>query len=199
MFVRIWDERSIEEHILARDGIEPLNSHYYATTYPRVYAAAERLFGSWGDAIEACGFDYNLIRKYRVWNKKSVITEIKKMQEQGAKLTSSNAQRNFKIVYMAAIHHYRSWGNAIHSAGLDYKKIRLRRSMSKEAIRQEILDLYQKGVDLSYCNIRKNYQYLLACGSKKLGEGSWAKARKVCGIHKNFRSQKKQESTQVFA
>ena len=47
MFQRRWTSEKIISHILAREGVEPLNSHYYATTYPDVYAAAERFFGSW--------------------------------------------------------------------------------------------------------------------------------------------------------
>lgn len=39
MFQRRWTSEKIISHILAREGVEPLNSHYYATTYPDVYAA----------------------------------------------------------------------------------------------------------------------------------------------------------------
>ena len=39
----------------------------------------------------------------------------------------------------------------------------------------------------AYSNIRKNHQYLLAYGMKKLGGGSWAEARRACGITENFR------------
>ena len=40
---------------------------------------------------------------------------------------------------------------------------------------------------MAYSNMRKNHQYLLAYGMKKLGGGSWAEARRVCGITENFR------------
>ena len=59
MLKKVWTPILVEEHILARVGREPLNSYYYATHYPRVYAAAERLFGSWREAITSCGLDYN--------------------------------------------------------------------------------------------------------------------------------------------
>ena len=35
--------------------------------------------------------------------------------------------------------------------------------------------------------MKENYLYLLAAGMKKLGNGSWAKARRVCGIRENYR------------
>ena len=88
---------------------------------------------------------------------------------------------------MAAIRYYKSWGKAVQAAGIDYSMIRERRSMSKLEIKNEIIRLFKAGVDLAYCNMRKNYQYLLAYGMKKLGEGSWDAARKVCGIKTNYR------------
>ena len=45
MFKRIWTAEMIESHIYStHSNKEPLNSHYYATTYPSVYAAADRIF-----------------------------------------------------------------------------------------------------------------------------------------------------------
>ena len=83
---------------------------------------------------------------------------------------------------MAAVKRFRSWGQAVRLAGIDYNEIRLRRSMSKSEIKREILNLFRKREDLSCTNIRANYQYLLAVGMKKLGGGSWDTARKTCGI-----------------
>ena len=50
-----------------------------------------------------------------------------------------------------------------------------------------IAHLHARNEDLAYPNMREKHQYLLAAGMKKLGDGSWAKARKVCGLHVNFR------------
>ena len=54
MFYKKWDDMAIINHIISKHGRKPLNSSYYATNYPAVYAAAERTFGSWKNAIEAC-------------------------------------------------------------------------------------------------------------------------------------------------
>ena len=88
---------------------------------------------------------------------------------------------------MAAVSRYKSWGNAVKAAGIDYGRVRLRRLMSKAEIRQGILDLYNSDVDLAYTNMRNDHLYLLAAGMKKLGNGSWAKARRKCGIRENYR------------
>lgn len=187
MFKKIWTPDMIRDIILSANGKEPLNSHYFSTTYPHVYAAAERIFGSWGNAITSAGLDYNAIRKYRSWNKMKILSTIKKRYRNGEPLTSQQVQNDFKALYMASIRHFKSWGGAIKMAGLDYNSIRIRRSMTEKQIRDEIQKLYNNGEDMAYSNMRKNHQYLLAYGMKKLGGGSWAEARRVCGIMENFR------------
>ena len=117
MFKKVWTAEMIESHIhMTHDNKEPLNSHYYATQYPSVYAAAERLFGSWGEAINACGFNYNEIRKYKVWNRSKVTETIREMAQAGKNISSQKAQKEHKSLYMAAIRYYRSWGKAVMAA-----------------------------------------------------------------------------------
>ena len=86
-----------------------------------------------------------------------------------------------------------NWGAAVSAAGIDYGKVRLRRMMSKAEIKKKILDLYDSGVDLAYPNMKEKHLYLLASGMKKIGNGSWTKARKVCGIRENFRQYARRE------
>ncbi|MBS1371627.1 MAG: hypothetical protein HPZ91_16915 [Lentisphaeria bacterium] len=187
MLKKIWTHSLVEEHILSRVGKEPLNAYYYATNYPRVYAAAERLFGSWREAITSCGLNYAEIRKYKAWSKSRIQAQIKKMAAANEPLSSLQVQHSDKPLYMAAVHHFKSWGKAVQSAGISYKKVRQRRSMTPDEAKEEILTLFRKGEDLAYPNMRKNHQYLLACGMKKLGNGSWVAARYACGIRINYR------------
>lgn len=182
-----WTPEAIKAHITARNEDEPLNSHYYAKKYPSIYAAAERIFGSWGNAIEAAGIDYISVRKYNVWTRQRILLIIREKFEAGEPLSSQYAQTYYKALYMACVHRFKSWGAAIEAAGLDYSKIRLRRKMTEEQIRDEIIQLYRSGEDLAYPNVRRKRQYLLAYGMKKLGGGSWARARQVCGITDNYR------------
>ena len=156
MFQRIWTPEMIKEYIISSNGKEPLNSHYYSTNHPSIYAAAERIFGSWGNAINAAGLDYNAIRKYKIWTRMRIVQTIRKKSKAGEQLSSQYIQNNCKSLYMAAVHHFKSWGQAIKASGLDYNKIRMRRSMTEEQIRAEIIRLYKSGEDMAYSNIRKN-------------------------------------------
>jgi hypothetical protein len=195
MIYQSWTPQAVRQHILSKDGIEPLNSHYHAVNYPDVYAAAERLFGGWQYAIESCGFDYDKIRKYKRWSKKIVLKEIKKLKAEGESLNSKNIQTQHRSLYLAALRRFGSWGNALEEVGINYKKVRKRRKMSKEDIEREILALAAKGEDLSYANMRKNHLYLLANAMRKVGEGSWLDALKKLGLPAK---RKKRKDAKIF-
>lgn len=197
MFKKIWSEESICWHIISRHGREPLNYYYYVKHYPDVHAAAERFFGGWKYAIEACGFDYSKIRKYQEWSRERVIEEIRDAYKRGKSLSSNYVQNNNKPLYMAAVKRFKSWGSAVRASGIDYKTIRLRRSMKPDEIKAEILKLAKKHEDLAYPHMRAKHQYLLAAAMKKLGNGSWAKAREVCGIKTNYRIPKRKRGKKV--
>lgn len=175
------------DHILERVGIEPLYSHYYATHYPRIHAAAVRVWGSWKEAIEACGLDYNEVRKHREWSSEQVLEKVRQLERDHSPLSSKYVQIAHRPLYMASIRRFKSWGETMKAAGLDYSQIRLRRKMSPEEIKKQILELYNRGESLAYPYMRKNYQYLLAAGMKHLGNGSWGEARCLCGITDNYR------------
>jgi len=182
MIYQSWTAHAIKQHILSNDGIEPLNSHYYAVNYPDVYAAAERMFGGWQYAIESCGLDYEKIREYKRWSKEKVLDEIKRLKAEKHSLNSKTIQQTQRPLYLAALRRFKSWGNALEAAGLNYKKIRKRRRMTEDDIRKEILALAKKGTDLSYANMRSNHLYLLANAMRKIGDGSWVASLKACGI-----------------
>ncbi len=182
MIYQSWTAHAIKQHILSNDGVEPLNSHYYAVNYPDVYAAAERMFGGWQYAIESCGLDYDKIRKYKRWSKDKVLAEIKRLKSEKKSLNSKNIQIEQRPLYLAALRRFQSWGNALEAAGFNYKKIRQRRRMTESDISKELLALAKKGTDLSYANMRTNHLYLLANAMRKIGNGSWVASLKACGI-----------------
>jgi len=188
VFAKYWHPEMVIQHILERSGAEPLNAYYYATHYPSVHAAAVRIWGTWKDAIEACGLDYGTIRKYRVWSDERVVEEIIELSKKHYPLASKFAQSIHKPLYMAAVRRFGSWSKALRKAGIDNKRVRLRRARTPDEIREEILALYRNQVSLAYPYMREHHSDLLAAGMKKLGDGSWQRARLVCGIEDNYRA-----------
>jgi len=183
---KIWTKEKIQNHILERQGKEALNSGYYASTYPKVFAAAERTFGSWCEAIESCGIDYNTVRKYKKWTKESVLDEVRRLAKANEPLNSQYAQNNYKPLYMAAIKNFKKWGRTLTRAGIKYEDVRLNRSMSEEEIKEKIRALHYNNENLSYTNMRKNHQHLLAAAIKKLGNGSWPSALLKCYVFTKY-------------
>ena len=177
----------VTDHILSKVGLEPLYSHYYATTYPQVHAAALRLFGSWKEAIARCGLNYAMVRRYRSWSREQVIKEITLLNARNTNLSSTHIQQEYKALYMAALKRFGNWQKALESSGVPYDAIRQRQQPDADFIREEILKLYRSGISLAYTNMRKNHSFLLSHALRKLGNGSWVQARKVCGINDNYR------------
>jgi len=59
-----WREEDIIERIRAlRNAGESLKSTNVRKNYPALYSAACRHFGSWRDAVEEAGIDYEAIRR----------------------------------------------------------------------------------------------------------------------------------------
>jgi len=172
-------------------GNEPLSSHYVSVHHSDLYSAGCRIFGSWKNAITAAGLDYDGIRKYRKWEKRDVVTEIRRRVEKHEPVSCQFVQLNCRALYMAAIHKFGAWNTAVVAAGVDYNTIRQRRRLTAEEIREEIINLFESGENLAYPNMRKNFSYLLAYGIRKLGNGSWAEARRKCGITRNFRKRRR--------
>ena len=191
MFVKIWTPELVCEKICCLYEKEAVSSHYISVNHSGLYAAGCRLFGSWKEAVSAAGLNYDEIRKYKVWSQEKITQDIRKRFEDKEPITCQYVQVYCRDLYMAAVHKFGSWQKAVSAAGVDYDTIRMRRRLTTEEIREEIISLFESGENLAYSYMRKNYSYLLTYGIRKLGGGSWAEARKKCGIHKNFRKKRK--------
>ena len=190
MFVKLWTPELVCEKINSLHSNESVSSHYISTNHADLYAAGCRVFGSWRNAVEAAGLDYDQVRLYKSWNKDSVIREINTRFAGGKPLTCQYVQVHCRDLYMAAVHKFGSWQKAVESAGVNYLEIRIRRRLSAQEVKEAIITLFESGENLSYGYMRKNYSYLLSYGVRKLGGGSWAEARRQCGIYKNFKKKR---------
>lgn len=120
---RIWTR----ETILAAIRAEAKNGHAlnYSSIQERVPSllrAAERVFGSWGMAVEAAGFDYSSIRRYRLWTRDSVIERIRWWFEKGEDLSWRNVVKVLDPPLAAAAlsaHRFTSWDEALQAAGIE--------------------------------------------------------------------------------
>ena len=115
--------------IFRPDAEKPAN---IAKSHPSLYVKACKAFGSWRNAVEACGLDYESSRNNSKWTRDRIVREIKKIGADGGCLRPSFLRKSgmTKLV-SAAEYHFGSWRRAVEACGLDYsfgrrkKRIRL--------------------------------------------------------------------------
>jgi len=187
---RKWTKEQIIDEIqkLAEKGVH-LNFQYMRKHYnPLLCAACKKYnFGSWKNAIEAAGLDYDEINKYakrKHWTKTGIIEEIKKLYNDGENLQYMKIKSKYQALCVAAAREFGNWGNAVNAAGINYDDYRAQRKpWTKEKIVNRILELYKKGEDLSHSNIQKKYNYLLMAASKPRLFNGWRYAVEAAGIN----------------
>ena len=133
---KTWKEKDM---LLGIKDLEDLTDSYANKNNKALYIASIRSFGSWKKAIEAAGFDYGVVKKYKEWTKSKILTHICGLKN----MSDSYVNKNQKSLYMAAIRRFGTWASAIEEAGLDYDKIKYSYSGEKQLF--EILStMYDK-------------------------------------------------------
>jgi hypothetical protein len=93
-----------------------------------LFARGRRLFGSWKNAIEAAGFNYEQVTGVRRWSREKVIEIIKRLAGLGIPINASTIERQHFALYRAAIRLFPlSWAKALKAAGFnpaEHKKTR---------------------------------------------------------------------------
>jgi hypothetical protein len=92
---------------------------------PQLAAAATKKshFGSWREALEASGLDYDTIRRYREWDDDRILDMVREFHKDGKELNAKNMEQEDITLITAARRRFDSWHQALTAAGLDYKEI----------------------------------------------------------------------------
>ena len=157
MSQRSWSNERIVEEIgrlhatgfdITQSRVESLDS--------RLTSAAIRYFGSWRDAVEAAGIDYETVAslgrlrrrdKITKWTQETIVEEIRRLHAQGEDLTSTVVRSSHLSLYATARRkdHFGSWSAALAAAGIDYAGLkqdaRERRRRDPDWTRQLLADL----------------------------------------------------------
>lgn len=166
-FARKWTPTEVISGIqtAARQEEQDLSYGQMRQHDPALVRAAEREFGTWGTAVEAAGFDYETIRRYRRWSRQRVIERIRELHEQGVDLNWYTVMTEADPSLAAAALHagrFESWSEALHAAGLDPGKIARYRHWSPEAVHQEVRKVMERGIPLDRRMLKKHAAPLLA-------------------------------------
>ncbi len=177
---RDWSKERIVETIqrLQAEGVDlSFRSMMLSKYAPMVYAAIRpNHFGSWKEALSGAGLAPEEIYRYRSWDDESILTEIRRLKETGADLSSKKMDENANPLIATARRRFGNWGAAVERAGIDYSAVRRRRRWTRELVVKEIQDLRAKGTDLRSGEIRHQHPALFAAACKPRFFGSWTKA-----------------------
>ncbi len=142
-----------------------------------VYAAIRpNHFGSWKAALAGAGLAPEEIYRYRSWDEDSILDEIRRLQSQGADLSSKTMDETANPLIATARRRFGNWGNAVERAGIDYTAVRRRRRWTCEQIVEGIRELESKGVKMQSGDVRKEAPALFAAACKPRFFGTWSKA-----------------------
>lgn len=142
-----------------------------------VYAAIRpNHFGSWKSALAGAGLSPEEIYRYRSWDENSILDEIRKLNEQGADLSSKSMDEMANPLIATARRRFGNWGTAVEKAGIDYAQIRRRRRWDCDTIVAGIRELRDQGVKLQSNEVRKHAPALFAAACKPRFFGTWSKA-----------------------
>lgn len=185
-----WSKESIIEKILElHQQSVSLNAIAVMENNVKLYGAARTHFGSWQNAINAAGLDYNEINhkiKEVSWSKDIIAAEIQKIANEGGSLRSDYVQKNNTKLHSAAQRYFNSWREAIEYAGFNYDNIK-KIKWTKETVISSIRELHQNE-DISSLNMQKNHMPLFQAGCRLFK--SWAQAVEAAGI--DYKTIKKQ-------
>lgn len=195
-----WDRELVLESIrqLHTSGTS-LNASYIMETDSKLYGAARKHLGSWKEAIEAAGLDYkeiNLRSDEKQWDRDTIVEEIQRLASEGEVLNSDYVQRRYTKLHSASQRYFKSWGEAVNTAGFDYDGIKGIK-WSEETVVVQIMELSNDGVDLSSSNMQKEYMSLFQAGCRIYG--SWKSAISAAGLDYNdYRKQKEWTARRVL-
>jgi predicted DNA-binding protein YlxM (UPF0122 family) len=125
---RYWTKKRIVQEIHRLARTEQINSSYVQKNTGSFFNAACLRFGSWKDAIQAAGFDYDEVNLYafrKNWSSNDILDEIKSLHQQGEDLKASFVRDKYAALFNAARRDpkFGTWEATIEAAGLSYDEI----------------------------------------------------------------------------
>lgn len=131
------EERVITEirDIFSPGAEKPSN---IAKEYSALYLRACKAFGSWKNALEASGIDYESSRNNRKWTRQRIMSEIKRLSAEAGSLRPSVLRKSgMTALVSAADYHFGSWKRAVESSGVEYEFARRKKERQTERAAQQ--------------------------------------------------------------
>lgn len=140
---------------------EPVNDRYIQLNDGPLYSAAQKVFGSWGSAISAAGYNYDSLRSQRrPYTRDELENTLRTLMDQGVPLDYTSVKSYYPGLADGIIRVYGSFRCGIEALGLNYDDIK--RTWQFDKIRGEIFEDYVEkvlGVVEWKVEIHKQFKY----------------------------------------
>lgn len=167
------------------DAGEDISYNQMARERQGLLAAANYHFGSWAEAVNAAGVDYEgEVRKVPKWTRDKIVKRIKRAQEAGKDLswTSVTSDRDYSPLAYAAIrqNQFGSWDNALRAAGINPRNVRRYEAWDEDKIIRRIKERQAEGKPLNSKAMQDEGSKLFNAALNHFG--AWHKALEAAGI-----------------
>ncbi len=185
---RLWTKEKLIAEIkrLHAEGVD-LSPTAIQKTHSALFSSARSgsHFGSWRDAIEAAGLDYDDLKRVKQrWSREEILLRIREMHTQGHDLLDPKFKIKNRSLYLAACAHryFGSWRRAVEAAGLDHETMREGHIWTRTRILRTIQQLSQENKPLGWAYIEEHEPGIYRAARRKENFGSWAAALQAAGV-----------------
>jgi len=182
-----WSKDKIIREIKKLDeNGEMLYASYIHKNYQNLLSAGNNHFGSWKNAIEATGFNYEEIKirdfSTKKYSKEIIIDRILEIFNNGGDLTYIHSNKEIVNLAAASKRYFGSWREAIEEAGLDCNEIFSLERWDRGKVIETIKEMHDDGEDLSARYNLMNRGGLYRAGSRTYFN-SWGEAIETAGFN----------------
>jgi len=181
-----WTKQKIVARIRELEQVgEDLSYNRIATERQGLLSAANYHFGSWREAVEKAGIDYDKdVRRIPKWTEERILDTIRQAYKKGVDLSWTNISKHpeFSGMAYAAIRDSRfgGWDDALRAAGIEPSDVRRYESWNKDKIIRRIKKRARKGQDLNSKAMQQEDCKLFNAALKRYD--GWDKALQAAGL-----------------
>ncbi len=185
---RVWTREKLVVEIkrLHKEGVD-LSPTSIQKTHSALFSSARSRshFGSWRDAIEGAGLEYDTLKRVKQrWTSEDILQRIRDLNAQGHDLLDPKFKLKNRSLYLAACAHryFGSWRRAVTAAGLDHETMRESRVWTKARILRTIKRLHSDGKPLGWAYIEEHEPGIYRAARRKENFGSWVGALEAASV-----------------
>lgn len=176
-----WTREKIIREILRREtaGLPLSLGKCPQSVDARLYAAGSRIFGSWGNAVQAAGIALERARVHDHWPPSKVLSKIKALARRSQPIQPGEMKRRYGQLMQAARRCFGTWSKAVVIAGVDPNKLKGIVPWTKPRIIEAILIRALNGEPLGSQTVKPG-----SLSKAAIREfGSWPGALRAAGLN----------------